>query len=334
MSGRHKYEKDRSYQAYQAEFEEFNSRFNGKTEIKKLSFEELEIDRQKMDKLIGYSSPPKKKLKSAKEVYQHDWREMHTSQDVLDYEQRMKKYKKKELQTPYEKDFYYLKKPETGYWPAKTPLYNEIHKKNKIVPEETERGAAPPRAPPPPPPRMVRALRLRFNTYVPQKRRDMRKFAARAAAGAVKTLKRATTRASRVTTDATMFAYGRMTTKAHAKENYKKKMLSLEAEDEAEKKRGPQKPLRLKRTFFALPGQRPKPKEAPRQGQDVVAHALKQSPGSRTTIAKRLFGRPSYAAKKPMALQVAPASSGSDPLGNLGSALVPRKSDDLIIVSD
>ena len=150
MSGRHKYEKDRSYQAYQAEFEEFNSRFNGKTEIKKLSFEELEIDRQKMDKLIGYSSPPKKKLKSAKEVYQHDWREMHTSQDVLDYEQRMKKYKKKELQTPYEKDFYYLKKPETGYWPAKTPLYNEIHKKNKIVPEETERGAAPPRAPPPP----------------------------------------------------------------------------------------------------------------------------------------------------------------------------------------
>ena len=62
MSGRHKYEKDRSYQAYQREFEEFNSRFNGKTEIKKLSFEELEIDRQKMDKLIGYSSPPKKKL--------------------------------------------------------------------------------------------------------------------------------------------------------------------------------------------------------------------------------------------------------------------------------
>ena len=71
---------------------------------------------------------------------------------------------------------------------------------------------------------------------------------------------------------------------------------------------------RFKRTFFALPGNRPEPKRRPEL--ESVGDALKHSKGARTSVAKRLFGR-SLARTKP----VAPAGAGD--LDALAGALVP-----------
>ena len=71
---------------------------------------------------------------------------------------------------------------------------------------------------------------------------------------------------------------------------------------------------RFKRTFFALPGNRPEPKRTPEL--ESVGDALKHGKGARTSVAKRLFGR-SLARTRP----VAPAGAGD--LDALAGALVP-----------
>ena len=42
------------------------------------------------------------------------------------YEAKQRKYRRREFATPYEKEWNTLKTPLTGYWKAKTPLYEEM----------------------------------------------------------------------------------------------------------------------------------------------------------------------------------------------------------------
>ena len=108
---------------YRKEFDLLNSSFDSPSSVKKLSEEEKWDDTRKMNRLLGYNTPPSKKATSPKEQYMMDWTKLHTSQEMLDYEQRMKKYVRKELQTPYEQDYHDVHKPITGYIAAKTPLH-------------------------------------------------------------------------------------------------------------------------------------------------------------------------------------------------------------------
>ena len=93
---------------YRKEFDLLNSSFDSPSSVKKLSEEEKWDDTRKMNRLLGYNTPPARKATSPKEQYMMDWTKLHTSQEMLDYEQRMKKYVRKELQTPYEQDYHCL----------------------------------------------------------------------------------------------------------------------------------------------------------------------------------------------------------------------------------
>ncbi|KAH8059308.1 hypothetical protein JL720_13868 [Aureococcus anophagefferens] len=266
---------------FKKEFDLLNSSFDSPSSVKKLSEEEKWDDTRKMNRLLGYNTPPAKQATSPKEQYMMDWTKLHTSQEMLDYEQRMKKYVRKELQTPYEQDYHDVHKPITGYIAAKTPLHDDINRRNCRVPDETKE--------------------LSFNTYIPQKRQAMRKILAAKAADAVKALAR---KGARVSTYA---AGGVRATISGGARVPLPPALDGSARPQMETRR-------FKRTFFALPGNRPEPKRTPEL--ESVGDALKHGKGARTSVAKRLFGR-SLARTKP----VAPAGSGD--LDALGGALVP-----------
>ena len=56
-------------------------------------------DSAALDKLLGYNVVPEKTRRSLVERYREDWAELHTPQEKLDHEKRMRKYRPDQFQT-------------------------------------------------------------------------------------------------------------------------------------------------------------------------------------------------------------------------------------------
>ncbi|KAH8053421.1 hypothetical protein JL722_9653 [Aureococcus anophagefferens] len=126
------------------------------TQRDKVSQHIYDDDRQRLERLIGFNSKNEKEP-TLVERYPKEWAELHTPQEKLDYEARMRKYKPMEFFTPYGKEWHRLHKPDRGVWRAPTPLYDEITSRSAVIPDETK---------------------LRFDTTLAKKRQSLRQLAA------------------------------------------------------------------------------------------------------------------------------------------------------------
>ena len=126
------------------------------TQRDKVSQHIYDDDRQRLERLIGFNSKNEKEP-TLVERYPKEWAELHTPQEKLDYEARMRKYKPAEFFTPYGKEWHRLHKPDRGVWRAPTPLYDEITSRSAVIPDETK---------------------LRFDTTLAKKRQSLRQLAA------------------------------------------------------------------------------------------------------------------------------------------------------------
>jgi hypothetical protein len=68
-------------------------------------------DKHALDKLVGMNDGPRTKAPTLVERYPHEWAELHTPQEKLDYEARMRKYKPQEFFTPYGKEWHDVNQP-------------------------------------------------------------------------------------------------------------------------------------------------------------------------------------------------------------------------------
>ncbi|KAH8050925.1 hypothetical protein JL721_11274 [Aureococcus anophagefferens] len=104
------------------------------TQRDKVSQHIYDDDRQRLERLIGFNSKNEKEP-TLVERYPKEWAELHTPQEKLDYEARMRKYKPMEFFTPYGGVA-----PPAQARPRRLAradaLYDEITSRSAVIPDD------------------------------------------------------------------------------------------------------------------------------------------------------------------------------------------------------
>ena len=128
------------------------------TQRSKVAHYVFDDDRARLERLVGMNSFPNQKQPTLVERYPKEWAELHTPQEKLDYEKRMRKYRPRDFFTPYQKEWHDVRRPDRGLWRAPTPLHDEISQRSAVIPDETK---------------------LKFDTTLAKKRQSLRAMARR-----------------------------------------------------------------------------------------------------------------------------------------------------------
>ena len=256
----------------------------GKEQHQTVRYRVYDDDRDLMDKLIGYNVKANAKPLSRMERYPSEWEELHKSEERLEYEAKQRKYRRREFATPYEKEWNTLKTPLTGYWKAKTPLYEDMCRRTNTIPDPVE---------------------PKYNTQLPMKRRAMR------ALNVPKTVAAAVRKTITIPRSTANYAVGRISSVGRKTVVEKQShSTSKKAKKEDQTPEGPATTPRIKRTFFNIPGNS-KRSTVTKPARLSIGSQLKLSPGARSSIARRLFGGPTKVV-------------ADNPLDELANALAPK----------
>lgn len=242
-----------------------------------------------LDKLIGLNSTGRP-APTAADRYPSEWRDLHKTSEQLEYEAKIARRRTKVHETPYGKEWDRMHRPDTGYWKAKTPLYDDVCRTTNTIPD-----VSPPK----------------FNTKLPQKRAAMREVLARELFRTISSVGRKTVNvlaesryaAGRLST----VGAGRDTVKREARESMaraktpkkaaagappKKRHRMLQNPEFPERRKLKTPPTaaapRTKYTFFRLPGNGARKISV---AGDSLESQLRHTPGVRSTVARRLFGQ-------------------------------------------
>lgn len=222
-----------------------------------------------LEKLLGLNETGRPKPSLA-DKYPSEWRELHKSQETIEYEAKIARLRTKVHVTKYGKEWDKIHKPITGHWTAKTPLYDQICRSENTVPE-----VSPPK----------------YNTSIPRKRAGLRLFTAKEMRRTMSFVKRRTANAF---TLGAKYAAGRESSvnrDSAAGRGVPKKRHRMVQEPEFPlvEPKHETRPVHSKRTFFRLPGNAGPRRQS--KADDTIASQLRHAPGVRTTVARRLFGQ-------------------------------------------